>query len=80
MKTKTARRGCGRAPFQKHLAAAVGSAVSDDPAGALPLICLILFNYLPMTGLYMAFTNFTPQGQRIPPGPAGRRVCGAGLV
>ncbi len=26
------------------------------------LICLILFNYLPMTGLYMAFTNFTPRG------------------
>lgn len=26
------------------------------------LICVILFNYLPMTGLYMAFTNFAPRG------------------
>lgn len=26
------------------------------------LICLILFSYAPMTGLYMAFTNFTPAG------------------
>lgn len=27
------------------------------------LLCLALFNYAPMTGLYMAFTNYTPRGQ-----------------
>lgn len=26
------------------------------------LICVILFSYVPMTGLYMAFTNFIPKG------------------
>lgn len=26
------------------------------------LVCVILFNYAPMTGLYMAFTNFQPMG------------------
>lgn len=26
------------------------------------LICIILFNYMPMTGLYMAFSNFKPRG------------------
>lgn len=26
------------------------------------LICVILFNYVPMTGIYMAFTNFLPKG------------------
>lgn len=26
------------------------------------LICVILFSYVPMTGLYMAFTNFQPRG------------------